>query len=131
MASGAFWNTGYGVQSLTETAYVELPEQPPKIKTCPLCGSKAIFKNLHAYWIECTCCKLSTPAYSDINVLADAWNGGMISVAGLGQKMKGAFYNYVQSAYRVPADADAEEVVKDPRIAEIIEDRVEQSRKKK
>ena len=63
-----------------ETYYHALPDKPPELLECPCCGGQAVFKSLHAYWIECTCCGLATPAYNDIDIAARAWNGGIQAV---------------------------------------------------
>ncbi len=65
---------------LGDTEYKPLPEKAPELLECPCCGGKAVYKTLHAMWVECTSCGLSTPAYTDADVLAKMWNGSILAV---------------------------------------------------
>lgn len=66
----SFENTTVG------TEYTPVPPKPPTLIRCPCCGGEAVYKSLHAIWVECTVCGLSTPAYTDIDTLSKVWNGG-------------------------------------------------------
>lgn len=67
------------VGSTVSTEYFEMPSKLPELKECPCCGGEAVFKSLHAAWVECSVCGLSTPAYIDLDVLASAWNRNVMA----------------------------------------------------
>lgn len=80
------------------SSYCEIPEEWPEIRKCPCCGGLARFKTLHAYWIECTKCGLSTPGFGDYQLAAKIWNGKAKAMfkdpvpAKIGRPMKGKTY---------------------------------------
>lgn len=63
-----------------DAKYITVPKDAPELIECPCCGGKAVYKSLHAIWVECTVCGLSTPAYRDIHLVARAWNGAIQAV---------------------------------------------------
>ena len=67
------------VGSTVSTEYFEMPSKLPELRECPCCGGEAVFKSLHAAWVECSVCGLSTPAYTDLDVLASAWNRNVMA----------------------------------------------------
>ena len=71
---------GNKLVSTLATGYMRLPEGLPPLLECPCCGGEAEFRSLHACWVQCTVCGLSTPAYEDPDVAARAWNGGIHAV---------------------------------------------------
>lgn len=88
------------------TKLFEPPVKWPAILECPCCGGKPEFKYLHACWIECTCCGLSTPAYDDADIAARAWNGQI-------QAVEVEKYLDVKSAIPAPIDSDRSQNSKD------------------
>lgn len=61
----------------TTTEYIPIPPDPPPLRPCPCCGGSVKYMSLHSIWIVCTVCGLSTPGYTDIDVLASTWNGAV------------------------------------------------------